>query len=118
MNFYRRWGRFYIDLEFSLGIGRLPKFKPLTEFEQIKAAFELNAMRNEVSRGLSGWINNTARQPDEYAADDVPHPFQDEGALTGNVVTPAGAQSGEVLDVTRAAYVPEKNWVDQTKDGS
>lgn len=42
----------------------------------------------------------------------APHPFQDPEALTGNVTTPAGAQSGEVIDVTRAAYVP--NPVSQT----
>lgn len=34
--------------------------------------------------------------PDQYAADDV-HPFQDAEALRGNIVTPAGAQSGAVI---------------------
>lgn len=35
---------------------------------------------------------------DEYAADDVPHPFGDPDALTGNITSPIGAQSLQPYD--------------------
>lgn len=48
--------------------------------------------------------------------DDLPaHPFQDPDALAGHITSPAGAQSGGVVDVTRAAYVPN---LPSNQDGS
>lgn len=41
------------------------------------------------------------------------HPFQDAGALAGHVTAPIGAQSGELIDVTREAYVPNPPRVDE-----
>lgn len=35
--------------------------------------------------------------PDEYAADDVPHPFGGPDALTGNITSPIGAHSFEAI---------------------
>lgn len=79
MNFYRRLGRFYIDFEFS--VGRYPP-------------------------PLSGSVGTISALNDWRWKNHAEHPFQDPEALTGNVTTPAGAQSGEVVDVTRAAYNP------------
>ena len=76
MNLYRRWGRLYVH--FSFGAGRLSV--------------------------------EDAAEEDEFSADDVHpqlptvhidytdlrHPFQDAEALQGNIITPAGAQSGTV----------------------
>lgn len=36
----------------------------------------------------------------------APHPFQDQDALAGHVTAPIGAQSAEVIDVTKGPYVP------------
>jgi hypothetical protein len=39
-------------------------------------------------------------------AGEAHHPFQDDDALIGNVTAPVGAQSGEIIDVTRGRYNP------------
>ena len=78
MNFYRRWGRWVIYVR------RDPKPTPLATFEEMQAATAILEMSLLAAR---------FNQADEYAADDA-HPFQNAEALQGNIITPAGAQSG------------------------
>lgn len=115
MNFYQPFGRWYVQFDwaepshgFRLAIGRWPKGQTLAKLDAYRA-----------------------RMADEYAADDVPHPYSDPDALQGHITTPVGAQSFEaikeahedapqaigaqssyVIDVTKGPYVPNppSNW--------
>ena len=84
MNFYRRWGRYYVHLSFGV----------LSEGDA--------AAEDEIAEHFASLVT----APDEYAADG-PHPFQDAEALQGNIITPAGAQSGAVIrEDSPATYNP------------
>lgn len=51
----------------------------------------------EMATDLVSGISPECNEADQYAADDVPHPFADEDALQGHVTAPAGAQDFQVV---------------------
>ena len=92
MNLYRSLGRWYLQFDWDA-------------FHGIRLAF-------------GRWPAVSPFSDDEYAADDVPHPFADPDALTGNVTTPAGAHSFEAIKEAHEDSPQAMNWVDQSRDGS
>lgn len=102
MNFYQSLGRWYVQFDwadpthgFRIAIGRWPRGETLAK---------LDAYRT--------------RMADEYAADDVPHPFGDPDALTGNITSPIGAHSFQAIKEAHEDSPQALNWVDQARDGS
>lgn len=119
MNLYQPLaGRWYVQFDwadpshgFRLAIGRWPKGETLVNLSNYRTRMaDEYAADDDFGQPRMGAEWRGASYPNTY-----PHYADAEALQYGSPVSPVGAQSGEVIDVTKGPYVP--NWP-SNEDGS